>query len=114
MFSIKIMIIYIIHLISAVANRLSDKPTNYLKNMYFDAISYNSIALQGLVNLVGSDRIMFGTDNPFFPPVGVAADKVTSASWPSTLKVQQCISELSDKHQQKHIQFENAQRLFGL
>lgn len=82
--------------------------------MYFDAISYNSVALQGLVNMVGSDRIMFGTDNPFFPPVGVPADKVTSASWPSTVKVQKCIGELPSADHQKQIQFGNAKRLFGL
>jgi hypothetical protein len=28
---------------------------------------------------------MFGTDNPFFPPLGVK--DISSASWPSTEKV---------------------------
>ncbi len=29
--------------------------------MYFDAISYDQTALEGLAKLVGPDRIMFGT-----------------------------------------------------
>lgn len=82
--------------------------------MYFDAISYNPVALQGLVSLVGADRIMFGTDNPFFPPVGVPASEVSSATWPSTVKVQQCIAQLDSAQHQKMIQFENAKRLFNI
>jgi len=35
--------------------------------------------------MVGEDRIVFGTDNPFFPPLG--ASDVTVAEWPSTKKV---------------------------
>ncbi len=98
----------------AVANRLNDIPSNYLKKMYFDAISYNPVALQNLISMVGSDRIMFGTDNPFFPPVGVPADKVTTASWPSTVKVQQCIDGLSDPAQRALIRNGNAKTLFGI
>lgn len=45
----------------AIANRLHHQPSDYLKRMYFDAISYDSTALEGLMKLVGSDRIMFGT-----------------------------------------------------
>ncbi len=49
----------------AIANRLNHIPSYYLKKMYFDAISYDNTALEGLVKLVGSDRIMFGTGKNF-------------------------------------------------
>ena len=64
--------------------------------------------------MVGADRIMFGTDNPFFPPVGVSSDKVVSAEWPSTVKVQQCIAQLNNSKDQSLILRENAPRLFGI
>ena len=60
-----------------------------MKKMYFDAVSYGTPALTSLIEMVGDDRIMFGTDNPFFPP-DVSGDKdVTDMQWPSTIKVKQ-------------------------
>jgi aminocarboxymuconate-semialdehyde decarboxylase len=99
-------------LVSAIANRLSHTPSDYLKKMYFDAISYDQTALEGLVKLVGSDRIMFGTDNPFFPPLNVP--DIMTAQWPSTVKVSQCISTLSKVEDQKNISYQNAKRLLGI
>jgi aminocarboxymuconate-semialdehyde decarboxylase len=96
----------------AIANRLSKQPTDYLKNMYFDAISYSPTALEGLINLVGSDRIMFGTDNPFFPPLNVPS--IFEAQWPSTVKVKECIGGLSDTEARRKISSENAKRLLKL
>ena len=75
----------------AIAKKLRHAPSEYFKRLYFDAISYNTPALEALVKMVhtythththiltrltagwcgaqvGGDRIMFGTDNPFFPP----------------------------------------------
>ena len=71
----------------AIANRVQHAPSEYLKRMYFDAISYSPAAMKHLISLVGEDRIMFGTDNPFFPPPGVAPSEVIDAEWPSTKKV---------------------------
>ncbi len=71
---------------------LRRKPSDYLKNMYFDAISYGSHATKALIELAGHERIMFGTDNPFFPPLG--ADDVTKVSWPSTTKVYETLQQL--------------------
>jgi hypothetical protein len=35
----------------AIANRLQDKPSEYLKRMYFDAVSYGTPALTSLVEV---------------------------------------------------------------
>ncbi|KAK0753087.1 hypothetical protein B0T18DRAFT_6409 [Schizothecium vesticola] len=45
--------------------------------LWFDG----STAVKAAVDLVGADRIMFGTDHPFFPPVGEGAD--TDGVWES-------------------------------
>lgn len=96
----------------AVANRLQQKPSDYLKNMYFDAISYGTPALQSLISQVGEDRIMFGTDNPFFPPVG--AKDVTRAEWPSTTKVYTTIEGLNNEKAKQKILTGNAVKILGL
>jgi predicted TIM-barrel fold metal-dependent hydrolase len=80
--------------------------------MYFDAISYDKIALESLVKMVGSDRIMFGTDNPFFPPLNVP--DITKASWPSTVKVQDCIQSLGNQNERDRISYLNAKNLFKI
>ncbi len=48
--------------------KLRHPPSDYLRMMYFDAISYQVPTLELLISLVGMERIMFGTDHPFFPP----------------------------------------------
>lgn len=96
-----------------IANRLQHAPTDYLKRMYFDAISYSTPAMEHLIKIVGDDRIMFGTDNPFFPPVGVSADKVCEHEWPSTTKVWNTLGDLNKKTQKKIVR-DNAIRIFGL
>jgi predicted TIM-barrel fold metal-dependent hydrolase len=97
---------------TAIAHRLQKDPSEYLKKMYFDAVSYSTPALQSLVTQVGADRIMFGTDNPFFPPLGVA--DIGAASWPSTEKVYTTINGLGDKATTEKILTGNATRILGL
>mmetsp|Transcript_22775 Transcript_22775/g.37998 ORF Transcript_22775/g.37998 Transcript_22775/m.37998 type:complete len:364 (-) Transcript_22775:161-1252(-) len=96
----------------AIANRLNEEPTAYLKKMYFDAVSYSTPALQSLIEQVGVDRLMFGTDNPFFPPLGV--EDVTAAAWPSTEKVYTTIHAMGDKAASKQILTDNATRILDL
>lgn len=43
-------------------------PRKYLDRIYFDSLVHDAAALEYLVNLVGADRIMLGTDYPF--PLG--------------------------------------------
>lgn len=38
------------------------------KNIYLDAVIYSKVGLNAAIEASGPDRIMFGTDNPFFPP----------------------------------------------
>jgi aminocarboxymuconate-semialdehyde decarboxylase len=78
----------------AIASKLEHTPTEYLKRMYFDAIAYSQPALQCLIDHVGEDRIMFGTDNPFFPPPGVVQEDIHTAVWPSTEKVYDTLDAL--------------------
>jgi aminocarboxymuconate-semialdehyde decarboxylase len=44
--------------------QMKRKPTDYLRDIYYDCITYNFGALQYLISVVGSDRVMFGTDWP--------------------------------------------------
>jgi aminocarboxymuconate-semialdehyde decarboxylase len=40
------------------------KPTDYLRHIYYDCITYDPGALQYLVSVVGESQVMFGTDWP--------------------------------------------------
>jgi aminocarboxymuconate-semialdehyde decarboxylase len=40
------------------------KPTDYLRHIYYDCITYDLGALRYLISVVGADRVMFGTDWP--------------------------------------------------
>ncbi|KAK8209578.1 uracil-5-carboxylate decarboxylase [Phyllosticta capitalensis] len=39
------------------------------KNIYLDAVIYSEVGLKAAVDASGADRLMFGTDHPFFPPL---------------------------------------------
>ena len=43
---------------------IPDKPSGYLKKLYFDTIVHSIAALQYLVKVVGADRVVIGTDYP--------------------------------------------------
>ncbi len=43
---------------------IRDKPSGYLKKLYFDSIVHSIAALQYLVKVVGVDRVVIGTDYP--------------------------------------------------
>lgn len=38
-------------------------------NIYLDAVVYGEVGLRAAIQASGEDRIMFGTDHPFFPPL---------------------------------------------
>lgn len=46
------------------AIQLKKKPTEYLRDMYFDTLVFTSEALRHLAAEVGSDRLVIGTDHP--------------------------------------------------
>jgi aminocarboxymuconate-semialdehyde decarboxylase len=45
--------------------RISAPPSSYLRRFYFDTVTHASLPLKFLVELVGADRVVFGTDIPF-------------------------------------------------
>lgn len=45
------------------------------KNIYLDAVIYGEVGLKAAVQASGDDRVMFGTDHPFFPPLGEEGGK---------------------------------------
>ena len=48
------------------------------KNIYLDAVSYSETGVSGAVEMVGKERVLFGTDHPFFPPLGEEQQEWTS------------------------------------
>lgn len=44
--------------------KMKHTPHHYLRHIYYDCITYDPGALQYLISVVGSDRVMFGTDWP--------------------------------------------------
>jgi aminocarboxymuconate-semialdehyde decarboxylase len=44
--------------------QMKRKPTDYLRHIYYDCITYNLGALQYLISVVGPEHVMFGTDWP--------------------------------------------------
>src|SRR5207247_9452316 len=45
--------------------RSSDLPSAYLRHFYYDCIVYTEPALRFLIDTVGADRVVFGTDWPY-------------------------------------------------
>lgn len=45
--------------------KISAPPSTYLRRFYFDTITHATVPLKFLVNLVGADRVVIGTDIPF-------------------------------------------------
>ena len=52
------------HLRSDFRENISQKPSEYLKKLYFDSIVHSVPALQYLIQVVGADRVVVGTDYP--------------------------------------------------
>ncbi|PVH95502.1 uracil-5-carboxylate decarboxylase [Periconia macrospinosa] len=44
-------------------------------NIYLDAVIYSDVGLKAAVDASGADRLMFGTDHPFFPPLEEDAEE---------------------------------------
>ncbi len=44
--------------------KVKARPSEYLKRIYYDCITYHPEALKYLISIVGADRVLFGTDYP--------------------------------------------------
>lgn len=98
----------------AISKRLEHAPSVYLKRFYYDAIAYHAPALQCLLDFVGPEQVVFGTDNPFFPPDVDGGDaELREADWPSTLSNYEAMVDM-DARVQSAILRENAEKLLGL
>ncbi|KAJ3332022.1 hypothetical protein HDU76_001530 [Blyttiomyces sp. JEL0837] len=83
---------------------LSHPPSHYLKtNFLYDAVSYNPHAIKCVAGLIGGfDKIMFGTDNPFFPPLeGKGVYEADGTPWLSVQSNYEAIKAAADGDQAK-------------
>lgn len=92
--------------------KLKQEPSAYLRIMYFDAISYSTETLRLLISLVGPDRLMFGTDHPFFPPA-VPNAALDTTEWHSPAAHRPVLAALGQETGNA-ILSGNAARIFGL
>ena len=76
-----------------------------LRRLYYDAVLYNKESLELLFRLIGTDRCMFGTENP---GSGTATDPVSGLQVDDTAPVINSIEWLTD--QDKKNIFEDVQR----
>ena len=79
--------------------RMKRKPTDYLRHIYYDSITYDVRPLQYLISVVGAERVMLGTDWPH-------QVQDTKGAFANTA--------LLPENQMRAIRFENARRVFGL
>ena len=60
-------------------------------NIYLDAVIYGKPGLKAAIEAGGTDRVMFGTDHPFFPPL-----KETHGKWLSVESNREAIGDAED------------------
>ncbi len=53
------------HAVDPHCRQMAKKPSEYLKQLYFDTLVYSPRVLRHLIDQVGPDRIVMGTDYPF-------------------------------------------------
>ncbi|KIP10676.1 hypothetical protein PHLGIDRAFT_50735, partial [Phlebiopsis gigantea 11061_1 CR5-6] len=95
-----------------VASRLSHDARYYLGKLYFDAVAYGSEEL-GFVSdkrKIGSARMLFGTDHPFFPPLS------ETEKWKSVVENLEAIDGVEGwtDTEREAVRGANALKLFGL
>ncbi|KAJ5568471.1 2-amino-3-carboxymuconate-6-semialdehyde decarboxylase [Penicillium hetheringtonii] len=80
-------------------------------NIYLDAVVYGKAGLQAAISAGSTDRLLFGTDHPFFPPLGGE-----DAKWLSVTTNYTAINEVfkEDQTSVAAILGENAVRILDL
>lgn len=78
-------------------------------NVWLDAVVYSETSVDAAVRLVGREKVMFGTDHPFFPPL--EEGKKQWDSWRTNLDA---VMWRQDKSGLGMIMGENAVKLLGL
>jgi aminocarboxymuconate-semialdehyde decarboxylase len=92
--------------------QLRHPPSSYLRQMYFDGIGYQAPTLALLTTLVGLDRIMFGTDHPFFPP-HVGNSELDTTKWHSPMAHRSALAALGPETEAAILR-RNAETIFGI
>ncbi|KEP46747.1 putative 2-amino-3-carboxymuconate-6-semialdehyde decarboxylase [Rhizoctonia solani 123E] len=98
-----------------VARRLKHDARHYLGMLYYDAVAYGAPELtMAKWSALGSQRMMFGTDHPFFPPVPGVAD--TDAKWASVTENLAAIKAVPgwSEADKEGVRSGNAIKIFGL
>ena len=81
------------------ARTMARKPSDYLREMYFDTVVYDSLALRHLIDIVGPSQVLLGTDYPF--DMGhYSPHELVAAEWSA--------------QEREAVLGGNARRLFGL
>jgi aminocarboxymuconate-semialdehyde decarboxylase len=82
------------------------------KNIYLDAVIYGDVGLKAAIDVSGGDRVMFGTDHPFFPPVGDDGEGVWESVVTNTKGIEDALG--SGTEAAKAVLGGNAIRVLGL
>ncbi len=62
------------------AQRPAEPPSAYVRRMWFDSLVYTPLALRQLVDAVGADRVVLGSDYPFDMGVTDPVDRLAGAA----------------------------------
>jgi aminocarboxymuconate-semialdehyde decarboxylase len=65
------------------ARGCASPPSYYLRRIWYDALVYTPQALRHLVEVVGSDKVVLGTDYPFDMGVTDPVERATAAALPA-------------------------------
>ena len=83
----------------AQRRQMQRKPTDYLRHIYYDSITYDVRSLKYLISIVGADHVMLGTDWPHWV-------HDTQGAFANTAQL--------PEEQMKAVRGGNARRVFGL
>jgi aminocarboxymuconate-semialdehyde decarboxylase len=67
----------------ADARRCAQPPSSYLRRIWYDALVYTPQALRHLVEVVGADKVVLGTDYPFDMGVTDPVERASAAGLPA-------------------------------
>ena len=76
-------------------------PSEYLRKIYFDTVVHDPLTLRALINRVGRDQVVIGTDYPY---------DMGDYDFIAHLEA----AEIKDEADRKHVLGTNAQRLLGI
>ena len=82
-----------------------------IRDSYYDAISYHRPTLDAVAAFAGADRLMFGTDHPFFSPLEGKDDAATR--WAS-VDLNYAAMDHLDAATRDGVRYANARRILNL